>query len=120
MGSEVDCKVVEGLGPEPCDEWPKVQLEASLRWCSPGLGSVGPTLFNVLLSDVGSGRECPVSKLSDDAESGGVAEAPDGCATIPRELERLENGAERSLLKFNRGKCKVLQLGRDNVMNHID
>lgn len=119
MASEVDCKVVEGLVPEACDEWPKVQLEASVKCCSPGLGSVGPTLFNVLLSDVGSGRECPLSKLSDDAESGGVAEAPDGCATIQRELERLENGAERSLLQFNRGKCKDLHLGR-NSAGHQD
>ena len=58
--------MAEGLGPEACDQWPKVQLEASLKWCSPGLVSVGPTPFNILINDVGNLMECPQSKLADD------------------------------------------------------
>ena len=66
MEGEVDCKVAEGLGPEACDEWPKVQLEASVKRCRPGLRCVGPTLFNILLNAVANVMECPHSKLAND------------------------------------------------------
>ncbi|KFV86166.1 hypothetical protein N308_09981, partial [Struthio camelus australis] len=35
-----------------------------------------------------------------------------------REPDRLERWAERNLLKFNKGKCKVLHLGRNNPMQY--
>lgn len=39
---------------------------------------------------------------------------PEGCATIQRDLDRLENWAERNLMKFSKGKCQVLPLGKNN------
>lgn len=57
------------------------------------LGSVlGPVLFNILTDDLDDGTE----KFA-DTKLGGVTNTTDGCATIQKGLNRLENWAERNL-----------------------
>lgn len=43
-----------------------------------------------------------------------VGDTTEDCAAIQKILESLEKGAERKSLKFNKGKCRALHLGRDN------
>lgn len=52
------------------------------------------------------------STISDNAKVGGVVGRPEGCVAIQRHLKRLRT--ERTLIKFNKWKCKVLHLGRNN------
>ncbi|KAK4806486.1 hypothetical protein QYF61_013979 [Mycteria americana] len=58
-----------------------------------------------------------VSRFVDDTELGGVAGTAAGCTAAQKDVGRLEKWAERKLIKFNKGKDKVLPLGRHNAMD---
>jgi len=67
--------------------------------------------------DLDDGTECTPSNFLDDAKPGGALDTPDGHAASLRDLDMLEKWANRNLMLFNKGNCKVLPLGRNNPMH---
>lgn len=74
---------------------------------------LGSVLFNIFINDSDDGKELTLRNFADDVKLR-VVEPPDGCAAIQSDLDKLEEWADRSLMKFNKQKCQVPHLGKNN------
>ncbi|GAB0205826.1 mitochondrial enolase superfamily member 1 [Grus japonensis] len=80
-------------------------------------GTKGRTGKELLREAEGPGRaeRSPMSRVAGRFSGWYVhVYAPEGCATIQGALNRSEKAANWNLVKFDKGACKVLHLGRNS------
>jgi len=78
-------------------------------------GSVlGPLLFLVYINDLDEGLEGKISKFADDTKIGFTIKGEADRARAERDLGLLDEWSKKWLMRFNKSKCKVLHIGRNN------
>ncbi|PKU43587.1 reverse hypothetical protein [Limosa lapponica baueri] len=68
-------------------------------------------LFNAIISDLDDGIKCT---SADDTKLSGEVDTLEGRATLQEDLDRLEEWANKNLMKVKKDKCKVLHLGKQS------
>lgn len=65
---------------------------------------ITPVLLNLFISD--SKRQVPPQQVTDSSKLGAVANTPE--CSLSEGPQKGERWADKNLLKFNKGKCRVL------------
>ncbi|CAM4557273.1 unnamed protein product [Caretta caretta] len=78
-------------------------------------GSVlGPILFNLFITDLGTKSGSVLIKFADDTKLGGIVNLEKDKDTLQEDLDDLVNWSNSNRMKFNSEKCKVMNLGINN------
>ncbi|CAM4679733.1 unnamed protein product [Caretta caretta] len=78
-------------------------------------GSVlGPILFNLFITDLGTKSGSVLIKFVDDTKLGGIANLEKDRNTLQEDLDDLVNWNNSNRMKFNSEKCKVMHLRINN------
>ena len=93
-----------------------IWLEVITSEVSQGL-VLGPTSFNTFINDLDEGIESTFGKFTDNAKLRGVADRLKKLCCHAERPGQAESWAERNLMRFNKSKCRVLHLGRNNHMH---
>ncbi|CAM4664161.1 unnamed protein product [Lepidochelys kempii] len=78
-------------------------------------GSVlGPILFNLFITDLGTKSGSVLIKFADDTKLGGIANLERDWEIIQKDLDDLVNWSNSNRIKFNSEKCKVMHFRINN------
>ncbi|CAM5110740.1 unnamed protein product [Eretmochelys imbricata] len=98
----------------------RVQLKGELSgWREvtsgvPQVSVLGPILFNLFITDLGTKSRSVLIKFADDTKLGGIANLEKDRDIIQKDLDDLVNWSNSNRMKFNSEKCKVMHLEINN------
>jgi len=76
---------------------------------------LGPLFFIILISCIGSGNECTVNSLAGDTKLCGAVGTSEGQDVMQRDIDRLKQWAQESIMSFNKANCEVQVKGKLDV-----
>ncbi|RMC17991.1 hypothetical protein DUI87_04867 [Hirundo rustica rustica] len=83
------------------------------KWGSTGL-HLSPVLFNIFINDLDVGLEGILRKFTDYTNVGGAVHSLKHREALQTDLSKSPEWAITNHMKFNKGKCQILLLGRDS------
>ncbi|CAM4385864.1 unnamed protein product [Lepidochelys olivacea] len=75
---------------------------------------LGPILFNLFITDLGTESGNVLIKFADDMKLGGITNTESDRDILQEDLDDLVNWSNSNRMKFNSEKCKVMHLGINN------
>ncbi|CAM4556029.1 unnamed protein product [Caretta caretta] len=83
----------------------------------PQVSVLGPVLFNLFITDLGTKSGSVLIKFADDTKLGGIANLEKDRDIIQKDLDDLVNWSNSNRMKFNSEKCKVMHLENNKNFN---